>query len=320
MIVPKHIIHQGKRGKTWKVRGKLQTSGSRKLTWIWETVHEMHSMPQKVKSCDRRNFLPARVFVSSASWHFLGFPVGFTGFSTGIPLACCVSLQLLFLQQCGYGNVSRFSPGEQRQCHAHSGTLTHTLSQTHTHTHTRGDTKTKTETSARKLRSFKSPTFKNWLSGRIGIMTLRCPNFQLYILNSNRSGFWIAIEVIAATSRPRQHWPGLVSVSGFSCWPHDSEAKRRLKSASWRTRCYIREVLRLNPPSAEWWVSQRTSHQDFGLRAIELLPVTVNGYFSCAEAARMQQFSVSQPEFDYPSKIRENLCFKWTKMELMLTK
>lgn len=34
----------------------------------------------------------------------------------------------------------------------------------------------------------------------------------------------------------------------------------------------------------------------------------------------MQQFSVSQPEFDYPSKIRENLCFKWTKIEFMLTK
>jgi len=94
---------------------KLQTSGSRKLTWIWGTVHEMHSMPQKVKSCDRRNCLLARAFVFPSSWHFLGFPVGFhwgfsTGFATGFPLACCVSLELLFLQQYDYyGNVSRFS-------------------------------------------------------------------------------------------------------------------------------------------------------------------------------------------------------------------
>lgn len=49
---------------------------------------------------------------------------------------CCVSLELLFLQQYDYyGNVSRFSPGEQRQCHTH--TAAHSPTHWHIHTHTR---------------------------------------------------------------------------------------------------------------------------------------------------------------------------------------
>lgn len=302
---------QGKVANKWKPQIDLDLGDSARNAL--NAAESQKLRPQKFSARPRFRLIRILAF----SWFSCGLYWVFYGYSTCLLCVTSVAVSAAVrLRKCIPIFARRAATMPRTQRHTHP----HTVTDTHTHTHTRGDTKTKTETSARKLRSFKSPTFKNWLSGRIGIMTLRCPNFQLYILNSNRSGFWIAIEVIAATSRPRQHWPGLVSVSGFSCWPHDSEAKRRLKSASWRTRCYIREVLRLNPPSAEWWVSQRTSHQDFGLRAIELLPVTVNGYFSCAEAARMQQFSVSQPEFDYPSKIRENLCFKWTKMELMLTK
>lgn len=89
---------------------------------------------------------------------------------------------------------------------------------------------------------------------------------EIYASRTERSA------VGGVASRPAT-WPGWqIPATSSSCWPHDSEAKRRLASASWRTRCYIRgQVLAKSQDlrarserapsseSCEWWVRHRNS-------------------------------------------------------------